>query len=319
VDNGFIMVGRSPDKGGTASIHTQLLPITVVFEGSTDPFNGGPVTLEMDSQTMDAVAYGPDFQKTDYGTGYTQFADAIQRAEFYPVERSNWHTLIRTPQLLTPVTIYVPGSVAGAPIYQLGILPNGTFFAWLDYDFFASQLETILELERTNPQDLVIPLVRNIGLYQNGDLSQCCIAGYHSAYEVNAGRAIGIQTFAYASWLDSGVGQAVTGMTSFSDILPLSHEISEWMNDPFGDNLVNPAWEFPGSTNCQGNLEVGDPVEGLADSSVSTPIYMNGYTYHPQNMALFQWFAQVWPSNAIDGAYSYPDESALMLPSASCE
>jgi hypothetical protein len=318
VQNPFTMVGRSPQFGGTTAITTQLLPITVVFQGSVDPSSGGPVTLTMDTQTIDQVLLGPDFQKASYDVGTTQFADAIQRAEFFPVEKATWHTLIKPSKVLAPVTIYVPDSVAGTSIYQIGQLPDGTFFAWLDYNFFTAELQTILGLERLNPRGLVIPLVRNIGLYENGNIADCCVAGFHAGYETMVGQQVTIQTFAYATWLDSGIGQAVAGRSSFSDIMPLSHEISEWMNDPFGDNLVIPSWQFPGSTNCQGNLEVGDPVEVLPDSYVSTPLYMNGYTYHPQNMALFQWFAQDVPSNAVDGAYSYPDETALPLPSASC-
>jgi hypothetical protein len=38
---------------------------------------------------------------------------------------------------------------------------------------------------------------------------------------------------------------------------------------------------------------------------------MNGTTYHPQNEALLQWFEFQFPSTAIDGAYSYPDETTL--------
>ena len=318
VQNPFTMVGRGPQFGGTTTIPTLLVPITVVFEGTTDPSTKGPVTLTMDRQTIDQVLLGPDFQKATYDAGVAQFADAIQRAEFFPVEKSTWHTLIKPSKILTPVTIYVPNNIAGSSIYQVGELPDGTFFAWLDYNFFVAELETILQLERVNPRGLVIPLVRNIGLYENGNLSDCCVAGFHSAYGTTLGNQIAIQTFAYASWLDPGIGQAIAGKSSFSDILALSHEISEWINDPLGNNLVNPAWQFPNSTNCQDNLEVGDPIEGLTDSSVSSPLYMNGYTYHPQNMALFQWFAQDSPSNAIDGAYSYPDETALTLPSISC-
>jgi len=41
------------------------------------------------------------------------------------------------------------------------------------------------------------------------------------------------------------------------------------------------------------------------------PITMNGMTYHPQNVALLPWFEFQSPSTAIDGAYSYPDESTL--------
>ncbi len=36
---------------------------------------------------------------------------------------------------------------------------------------------------------------------------------------------------------------------------------------------------------------------------------MNGYTYHPQNEALLQWFESKSHSDAINGAFSYPDET----------
>jgi len=90
------------------------------------------------------------------------------------------------------------------------------------------------------------------------------------------------------------------------------------MNDPFLTNAVIPSWQFPGGTNCQSNLETGDPVEVLAPGLVTFPVTIGGFTYHPQNEALLQWFAQVSPSNALHGAYSYPNESSLTTPSVSC-
>jgi hypothetical protein len=47
------------------------------------------------------------------------------------------------------------------------------------------------------------------------------------------------------------------------------------------------------------------------------PVVMpNGFTYHPQNEALLQWFEFQSPSDALDGAYSYPDTTILTHPSA---
>jgi hypothetical protein len=60
---------------------------------------------------------------------------------------------------------------------------------------------------------------------------------------------------------------------------------------------------------CQNNLESGDVIEGLPNATL--PITMNGYTYHPQNEALLQWFAGITPSNAVSHAYSYPDTTVL--------
>ena len=50
-------------------------------------------------------------------------------------------------------------------------------------------------------------------------------------------------------------------------------------------------------------------IEGLPNAQF--PITVNGFTYHPQNEALLQWFAGVTPSSAIHHAYSYPDISVL--------
>jgi hypothetical protein len=71
---------------------------------------------------------------------------------------------------------------------------------------------------------------------------------------------------------------------------------------------ITPWWLSPNG-NCQNNLEVGDVIEGLPRDVY--PIKMNGTTYHPQNEALLQWFEFQFPSTAIDGAYSYPDETTL--------
>ena len=40
----------------------------------------------------------------------------------------------------------------------------------------------------------------------------------------------------------------------------------------------------------------------------------NRFTYHPQTVALLQWFARASPSNAIADVYSFPDETALTRP-----
>jgi hypothetical protein len=38
---------------------------------------------------------------------------------------------------------------------------------------------------------------------------------------------------------------------------------------------------------------------------------MNGRTYHPQNVALLEWFEFESPSTALGGAYSYPNQNTL--------
>ena len=42
------------------------------------------------------------------------------------------------------------------------------------------------------------------------------------------------------------------------------------------------------------------------------------FQYHPQTEALLQWFEIGNPSNAIGGAYSYPDTAALTQTATQC-
>jgi hypothetical protein len=59
-------------------------------------------------------------------------------------------------------------------------------------------------------------------------------------------------------------------------------------------------------------MEVGDVIENLPDGVY--PVTLNGFTHHPQNEALMQWFDTGQPSDALDGAFSYPNESVLTSP-----
>lgn len=118
--------------------------------------------------------------------------------------------------------------------------------------------------------------------------ANCCILGFHS-YDLEPGSAANgwrekRYVMNYSSWISPGLfGDA------FTDIIALSHEISEAFNDPFVNNTT-PWWLAPNHL-CQNNLETGDVIEGLPNSTF--PITMNGFTYHPQNEALLQWFARV--------------------------
>jgi hypothetical protein len=85
-----------------------------------------------------------------------------------------------------------------------------------------------------------------------------------------------------------------------------------------------PRWQFPDeppkSKVCQGNLETGDPVEVLASATVSIKLKERNevFVYHPQTEALLQWFEMGTTSDAIDGAFSYPDTSALPHSAVPC-
>jgi chitinase len=302
----YTMVGKDPTKGGEAHVETALISISFFFDEFADQ-NGSHIVIDA-APIIPQVLNSPEYQKSAYGTGFTQFSDAIQRAEFFSAMKNNWHTIIEQPRTLTPVQIVVP---FGQSIV-LQLQSTGEFLALINMDFFVSQLNTITQLEPARVDELEIALTRN-ALFYSGDPSICCVLGFHTAFETEVhGNTHSVQTFAMASWIDQGI----LANPEIADVLSLSHEITEWMNDPFVNNVV-PAWQFPdGSGVCRNILETGDPVEVLP--TISSPVVINGFLYHPQTEALLQWFTRESPSSAFQHAYSYPDTTALTTPSLPC-
>lgn len=202
--------------------------------------------------------------------------------------------------------------------YQFALNADGTCCAFvrIGLNTFVNALFPATPADTTTP----IGVAENAGDITTADLSTflfpnaflfdsagCCVIGFHS-YDLEPGSAANgwrEKRFVvnYSSWVSPGIFRDPT----FADITPLSHEILETFNDPFVNNTT-PWWLAPNGL-CQNNLETGDVIEGLPNAQF--PITMNGFTYHPQNEALLQWFAGVSHSSAINHAYSYPDIGVL--------
>jgi hypothetical protein len=324
----YTMMGHKPEAGGTTEIPTTYVPMSFFFDEFVDQ-NGNNITIDA-TAINDEIRHSPNFDDFGYGSGFTQFGDAIQRAEFFSVIGKNkggggndggdndgpWHTLLGRPQILIPVQIEVP--VGSSIVFQA---PDGSLGALIDINFLGSQLNTLLQTEGVNVREFPIFLSRNAvyGDFSAGQPQDCCIGGFHGGFEVNqVGNNIFVQTFAFATSLDGDIADFVFGDPAlFSDVNALSHEISESMNDPFGNNAT-PNYQLPGLPPgvCQANLETGDAIENLQPDYF--PVTLHGFTYHPQTEALLQWFEGKSPSDAIDGAYSYPDETKLIAPFMPC-
>jgi hypothetical protein len=76
----YTMVGSKPQLGGTTEIPAQIVPISMFFEEFADE-GGSPVVLDP-APVLPRVQSSPNFHNAQYATGPTQFADAVQRAEF---------------------------------------------------------------------------------------------------------------------------------------------------------------------------------------------------------------------------------------------
>lgn len=301
----FNIVGAPPQAGGTTRVPAQLKPVTLLFEGYTDE-NNAPIILSPDDLVA-TVANSPNFRSAQYQTGFTQFADAVQRAQFYNTMGQDWHTLLDRPQILKPLVIVVPGN--SARVFRNR--STGAVYAVVDTSFFISQLNTIAQMENLSVDTLPILLTRNVLLAPGADVKRCCVLGFHTAFDAGQrGNTQMLQTLVWASWLDQGIlGPGI------ADVTPMSHEISEWMNDPFGNNFV-PTWQYPNaSLGCQNNLETGDPLATMPNAGF--PVTIDGFTYHPQNEVLLPWFTRQ-SSDAVDHAYSFPDSTLVTGPSQSC-
>jgi len=302
----FTVVGNAPQNADTIHIPTQIIPLSLYFEGYADE-QGNPIILDV-SPRLPLVLNSPNFRVAPYPTGYTQFADAVQRAQFFHAMSPDWHTMLSAPSIFKTVIIDVPRG--SATLYRMR--SNGAIFAVVDEGFFISQLNTIIQFEELTVSGLPMALTANILLAPRAEMRRCCVMGFHTSFDAGESedRHL-VQTFVWASWIDPGIFGG-----TLADVTAISHEISEWFNDPFSSNIV-PEWQFPNATSgCQNNLETGDPMSAFPHAGF--PVIIDGITYHPQNEALLQWFQRKTPSDAFDRAYSFPDETLLTSPAQAC-
>lgn len=317
-------VGTDPATSNvTTTITVPLIPVILVINNSNgttttfDPtrkLNTAPTGSALSA--LLATATSPLFQNANYTTGGTnvgnaiQYGDAIQRATFWDsvsTTSPNWHVRVQY-QIRPAVTLNVPlaqGSTSGP-------------FALVDLNWLGGQLDRLA----TSYGSTTFPLFLSYeALETTGSGSSCCVLGYHTALQVGSN----LQTYGYATYLDPnqiGGGAA--------DVSVISHEIAEWLNDPFVNNIVDP-WPAPFSfippgppydnNSCQNNLETGDPIEDRTDPNVVTfKITTFGRQYTLQNEALAPWFLRVSPSFSVNGYYTYlgPIDFEFTHPAPAC-
>ena len=329
----YTMVGNPPESGKSVIIHAPIVPVKVELlaaDGSV------ALTFGPDDKILDSALRSPEFVPNGYTNGVGQFNDQLMRAEFANRlgDRENddddggWHTFLN-PKPRTMRTIKVPFYTAtGTNAWYYFADANGNpVLGAIDYDTFGSLLfPATYPFDSSTPvgaaelagdittHDISTFLFNNTVLFLNGNIMDCCVIGYHT-YDLEPGipqngNLPRLYVLNYSSWLSPGLF-----LFGFEDITPWSHEMAETFNDPFINNAT-PWWEsvdpFTGSGNCQNNLEVGDVIEVLDSLNPVSTTPGKGLTYHPQNMALFPWFAFESPSPAHLGAYSFPDETTLM-------
>ncbi|MGA8089663.1 MAG: hypothetical protein WCA10_20495 [Terracidiphilus sp.] len=328
----FTMIGNDPRVGGSTVYPANIDEVSLQLlaaDGSifkTVPF----------APFEHKVLNSPNFVPLDYRSGHNvEYADAVHRAEFYNTMKNNWHTVI-FPQVVNRVTIAVPyavnielenGDIVQARSYFTGTAADGsTYVLMLSPLFnFLWDNEVVNEINlgnfTTNSIDMTLfpnTFLFDLNTSNPNTPGSCCELGFHTYFLEGGVFPQPRWITEFASWISPGLFGA-----GFQDVTALSHETSESFDNPFIDNAT-PNWQFPGqpanSTVCQANLENGDPIEGLANATSAIKVKQGGANtiYHPQNIALHQWFEMGATSSAIDGAFSFPDETVLPTSAIPC-
>jgi hypothetical protein len=271
----FTMVGTDPTSTNTSSTTpVYIIPVKLkygktngnhTFDPKTTVLSNGKTVI---NNIIASPLFDPSLDFTQGGTdlGTTQYIDAFQRGNFWSTVAGepNYHVLLGKPVVLAEKTITVPAS--------LGSVVNNPFGSGIvglyDINAFDNQLQVWMAAQKKiTPGVLPIFIFYDIYLTEGGS---CCIGGYHSANGVQPSG----QTYSVSTYVDS------PGAFS-QDVSALSHEIGEWLDDPFTNNHVN----------CQDNniLEVGDPLEGTSNYG-GYPYTLNGFTYNLQSLVFIGYF-----------------------------
>jgi hypothetical protein len=322
----FTMVGNDPKLGGT-TVYPGL-----ILETSWQLLNAdGSVFKTVSFDPFEKLFLeSPNFEPLTYRSGRNiEFGDAVHRAQFFNSMKNNWHTLI-IPQVVDKVTVQVPffvnvrlsnGTIVQARSYFTGTAADGSTFVLMLSPLFNLFFDTteVNEINlgnfRTNAMNMSLypnTFLFNLNQANPGAPGGCCVLGFHT-YFANFDGVFPQQRFVsqFASWISPGLFGA-----GFQDVTALSHELAETFANPFVSNPA-PNWQFPGVpanvASCQNNLEEGDPIEVLANATSAIEVKEKGFDfiYHPQNIPLLQWFEMGTSSSAIDGAFSFPDETVL--------
>jgi len=331
VTYGHNMVGADPNACSGSdcdvTVVVDITPVNVTVD--RESFNG--------SDALPATLASPVFATNDYGS--VQFAtaagnfpnpplfiqgpggllsqldmgiqlqlqDATMRSQFNKTGLASSYHLRLMPVVHVTASIDVPSGKG--TILQSG---RGVHFADINIQWWATRIQSY-----NDPTHFAVYLTKDTVNFVGTNPLNCCVIGFRGAAEVpsntNNGAQNGngnqpVQTYAFASYVSPGFFARPNGGTDWAlqDIHPLSHEISEWADDPFINNSVE-GWVTPTgqSSSCSTLLETGDPVTGIG-FAIGTNTYLqapnpNGTQsadefYHPEDEVHLPWFMRTAPN-----------------------
>jgi hypothetical protein len=240
--------------------------------------------------------------------GKAQYIDGFMRAEF-------WNKTGGSPSYSNPISWTFHSAVVAT------LLPIPATLAIVQNQGTCSERGVVLQSEFSSfMKGLIIPILQSSGVisptkfafFLTKNVITAKVINYTTTPPTTSGIYYGqhyatgspVQTWARAAYPLGG------------DVKTASHEIGEWMNDPLVNNPT-PPWGYYGSfpTGCSSILEVGDPLNA---KSVKPAITLNGYPYHPQEMAFFSWFFDAKSAVSFGAGGKFSSNGTLTGPSKIC-
>jgi hypothetical protein len=307
-------------------------------------FRATPQTHTFDgSSKVAATLASPVFQNsvmpTDMGGDHAQLGDAFMRAQFNKIA-SSYHVRLTNDAVLPTQVLDVPANqglayVRPVPAWRVahGLQSTPDLTGVANVSWFSAQLQNMMNNLHIDSATLPIFLTDNVLLYiGQGNYVNCCILGYHGSGaempnshgggDINSNGAAKVQTYMYAAYTTpgtySGYETDYTGSRTdprptrgLADIHALSHEVSEWLDDPFTNNAVTP-WLTPTAPQygCTRLLETGDPVVGVwfpisqPANTFTFPNDSNSHgLWHPEDEVFAQWFGRGGVENVFGPSY----------------
>jgi hypothetical protein len=309
----YRMVGTDPAAGSAATtVPVVLVPLRLVFDGDGTVIEDGAMAGDLVSS--------PLFQPTRTRTAFTQYPDAVQRESLWDTVSTRapgYHVLLGQPQVLAVQTLHVPADKGVARYY--GDRP----FGLVQDPWFHDHLIQLMDALQIPSTSLPIFVAENATVVvEKHDVTSCFDRPCESYVADHGVQVVGepgstgphpVHTFIYAQYPDFG-NEPPSGFPPNTDFgtEPLSHELVEWMADPFIDNLV-PPWKSQVNPRypCSNLLEVSDPVENVGFFLPGAPGYLL------DDAAYFPWFSREQPSSAWGGLYDVVN-ATQGEPSAPC-
>jgi hypothetical protein len=274
----FTMVGTNPSTTNvTTTVKVWVIPVKFHYDAAHGNRTFNPAlhklsngrTVIQNTLLSPLFKTGIDFKQGATDLGNTQYIDAFQRGTWWGKNvklNNNYHVLLQT--VIKP-TQTINCTDASCQVAKITFQNGSSVTAGLaDFNYYDAQVQSFMTNLGATPDILPLFIWYDTYLTSGG----CCIGGYHF---VNGGAPNG-QTYANAAYVDV--------LRAFSqDVSALSHEIGEWMDNPFfGTNTVG--------CNDNSQLEVGDPLEHNQQTFGAFPYKLNNFTYHLQSLVWIGYF-----------------------------